>query len=158
MDNLHEDVFTFVTICRWILLRMKNVSNKRCGGNQNTHYMFNNFFLRKLCCLWGSVEKCCGTRGQQVTIWGRVTCSITKDTRVKTHERACAITPTHAHTCTHSVTWHTPLTHTHTHTQRYMYSYFVFHYNNGFVNVPHCNVIRINNDLEAKSNLSKNAV
>ena len=43
MGTLHEDVFTFMTICRWILLRTRNVVDK-CRENQNTHFMFNTFF------------------------------------------------------------------------------------------------------------------
>jgi hypothetical protein len=27
--TLHEDIFTFTRVCRWILLKMRNVSNKR---------------------------------------------------------------------------------------------------------------------------------
>ena len=42
---LHEDVFTFVTLFSWIL-RMRNVSNKSCRENQNTHFVFSNFFLK----------------------------------------------------------------------------------------------------------------
>jgi hypothetical protein len=38
----HEVVFTFMTISRWILLRMRNVSNKTCKETQNTHFKFNN--------------------------------------------------------------------------------------------------------------------
>jgi hypothetical protein len=34
----------------------RNVSDKSCRENQNTHFMFNNFF-RKSCCLWDNVEK-----------------------------------------------------------------------------------------------------
>ena len=41
-DTLHEDVFTFMTISRWILLKVRNVSNQCCRGNQNTHFVFNN--------------------------------------------------------------------------------------------------------------------
>ena len=29
---------------RWILLRLRNVSHKTCTDNQNTHFMFSNFF------------------------------------------------------------------------------------------------------------------
>jgi len=29
-----------------VFLRMRNVSNKLCRENQNTHFMFNNFFLK----------------------------------------------------------------------------------------------------------------
>ena len=31
-------------ISRWILSRMRNVWDKSCGENRNTHFMFNNFF------------------------------------------------------------------------------------------------------------------
>ena len=40
---------------------MRNVSDKRCRGNQNTHFMFNNFFLkivpftRYLLTIWSTV-------------------------------------------------------------------------------------------------------
>jgi hypothetical protein len=40
----HEDVFTFMTICRLFLLRMRNISDKSCRENQNTHFVFSNFF------------------------------------------------------------------------------------------------------------------
>jgi hypothetical protein len=45
--TLHEDLCTFMTISRWILLRMRNVSDKICRENQNTHLRFNNFFPEK---------------------------------------------------------------------------------------------------------------
>jgi hypothetical protein len=46
-------------ISRWIFLRMGNVSNKSCRENQNTHFVFNNFFFffRKSYRLWDNVEK-----------------------------------------------------------------------------------------------------
>ena len=48
--TLHEaDRYTFLIISRSVLLRMRNVSDKSCGENQNTHFVFNNFFLRKSC-------------------------------------------------------------------------------------------------------------
>jgi hypothetical protein len=37
--TLHEDVFTFMTMSRYILLRMRNVSDKICRENQNTFYV-----------------------------------------------------------------------------------------------------------------------
>jgi hypothetical protein len=43
--TLHEDVFTFLTISRLSLLRMKNVSDESCRENQNTHFMLINFFF-----------------------------------------------------------------------------------------------------------------
>ena len=33
---------TFLTVSRWILPSMKNLSDKICRGNQNTRFMFNN--------------------------------------------------------------------------------------------------------------------
>ena len=49
---------TYVIISRSFLLRMTNVSYKRCRENQNTHFMFNNiFFFRKSCRLWDNVWK-----------------------------------------------------------------------------------------------------
>jgi hypothetical protein len=41
---LHEDLYTFMIISRWILLKMRNVPHKSCRESQNTHFMFNNFF------------------------------------------------------------------------------------------------------------------
>jgi hypothetical protein len=43
-DTLHEDILTFMTISRWIILRMRNVSNKSCRENKNTIFTFSNFF------------------------------------------------------------------------------------------------------------------
>jgi hypothetical protein len=41
--TLHEDIFTFMTISRSILLRMRNVLDKSRRENQNTHSAFNIF-------------------------------------------------------------------------------------------------------------------
>ena len=54
--TLHEDQYTFLIISCSFLLRMRNVSEKSCRENQNTHFMFNNFFF-KSCRLWDNVEK-----------------------------------------------------------------------------------------------------
>ena len=44
--TLHEDQYTpyIIIIFRSYRFRMKNVSDKICRGNQNTHSMFDNFF------------------------------------------------------------------------------------------------------------------
>ena len=57
---LHESVFTFMRICRWIL-RIRNVSDKSCRQNQNIHFIIGNLF-RKSCRLWDNVEKSGGAR------------------------------------------------------------------------------------------------
>ena len=56
--TLHEDQYTYLIISRSVLSRVKNVSDSRCREHQNTHFMFNNFFL-KPCRLWDNVEKYC---------------------------------------------------------------------------------------------------
>jgi len=42
--TLHKDQYTFFIISRSLLLRVRNVSDKSCTENQNTHYVFSNFF------------------------------------------------------------------------------------------------------------------
>jgi hypothetical protein len=42
--TLHEDQHTFMIISRSVLLRGRNVSDKSCTENQNTHFMFSKFF------------------------------------------------------------------------------------------------------------------
>ena len=60
----HEDRYKFLTISRSVLLRMRNVSDKSCTENQNTHFVFSNVFS-KMYRLWDNVEKYC--RGGQAT-------------------------------------------------------------------------------------------
>jgi hypothetical protein len=67
-------------ISRWILLRMRNVSDKICRANQHTHFMFNNSFFRKSCRLWHNTEKC--GRARQAT----------DDTVIRRMRFACWIT------------------------------------------------------------------
>ena len=65
MGTLHKDLWTFMTVYHWILLRKRNVSGKNYSENQNTHFIFSNFFFFfwKSFCLWNNVEKY-GTAGQ----------------------------------------------------------------------------------------------
>jgi hypothetical protein len=58
---LHEDLCTFMTASRWILLKIRNILNKTSKKNQNTHFMFNNFFPENR--LWDNIEKY-GTAGE----------------------------------------------------------------------------------------------
>ena len=51
---LHEDVCEFVTVCGWVMLRMRNVADRICTENQNTHFVFSNF---KLYTLWDNIKK-----------------------------------------------------------------------------------------------------
>jgi hypothetical protein len=46
--TLHEDVCTFMTVSRSVLLRMKTASDKSCRENQNKHFMINNVFTKNV--------------------------------------------------------------------------------------------------------------
>jgi len=46
--TLHEDQNIFLILSRLLLLRMRNVSDKSCRVNQNTHFIFNYFFSPKI--------------------------------------------------------------------------------------------------------------
>jgi hypothetical protein len=85
--TLHEDIFTSMIISRWILT-IRNVLGKSCSENQNTHSMFNNFFL-KVMLFMIYVEKYGAAR------------EATEDKMVHacvhTHARARAHTHTHTH-------------------------------------------------------------
>ena len=48
MVTLHEDQYTFLIVSRSVLLRMKNASDKICKHNQNTRFVFSNFFFSKI--------------------------------------------------------------------------------------------------------------
>jgi hypothetical protein len=43
--TLHEDQNTFFVIPRSLLLRIRNVSDRSCRENQNTHFRVNNLFF-----------------------------------------------------------------------------------------------------------------
>jgi hypothetical protein len=47
MGTLHEDLCTFMMISHWILLRMRNVSDRSCRQNKNRHCQFNKFFSER---------------------------------------------------------------------------------------------------------------
>jgi hypothetical protein len=65
----------------WIILRMRNISNKSCGENQNPHFMFNNFFSEDRTVyeiMWKNVVQ---PDRPQMTIWRmRISCWTPKAT------------------------------------------------------------------------------
>ena len=69
----------FMIICRSILLRMRNVADKCCTENQNTHFVFSNFFFSKNPAFYEIMWKNTVQRGSpQMTIWRmRIACWIT---------------------------------------------------------------------------------
>ena len=125
MGTLHEDVFTFMTISRLIPITVRNVSNKSCRKNQNTRFMFSNFFSenRVVCEI---MSKNMVEPGRPQTIWRMpVAWWISKATHVQAHAQARTHTPAPTHMHTRTLTHaraHTHIrarahTHTHTHTE-----------------------------------------
>ena len=108
MGILLEDQRTFLIISRWVLLRMKNVSDKSCRENQNTYFIFYIFISitsssppqKKKCRLWDNVEKY-RIDGQAIddnTIWPtHIACWITKTANTRSdsvilllfHRKSC---------------------------------------------------------------------
>ena len=73
MDTLREQQYTFLIISRSILLRTRNISEKRCRENQNTFCLQQLFFFGKSGPLCDNVEKYC--RAGQDTDDNMVTCT-----------------------------------------------------------------------------------
>jgi hypothetical protein len=65
-------------LCPAALLRMRNVSEKSCRENQNTHFILSNFFPRKTCRLWEYVEKIWYSRADHRWEYGDKTLIIVK--------------------------------------------------------------------------------
>ena len=85
---------------------MRNVLDKRCRENENTHFIFSNVF-RKWHRLWDNVEKYSVDRGARndVTTWRiRVACWISKSIRTYSHARVHAPVYPHARTRKHAHT------------------------------------------------------
>ena len=96
--TLHEDVFTFMAICRWILLRMINVYVK-VVEKIKTHILCSVTFSWKSCRLWDNVEKCGGAReASDDNIAARCTLGNYGHMRVNTPPHPCTLPPFHAHT------------------------------------------------------------
>jgi len=61
MGTVHGDQHPFLIISHSLLILMRNVSDKSCRENHNTHFKFSNFF-QKSCRLWDNEEKECTAR------------------------------------------------------------------------------------------------
>ena len=96
-----------------ILLRMGNVSDRSCTQNENTHFMFGNFFPENRVVYDIMSKSTVEPEKTQIPLWRRVTCWISKAT--------CAQAPARVRAPTLHTRALTPLrararTHTHTHT------------------------------------------
>jgi hypothetical protein len=86
MGTLHDDLCTFMIISHWILLKMRNISDKSCRENQNTHLLFTNFFSESHVIYEIMCKNVVQLERPQMTIWRmRFACWITKATN--THSK-----------------------------------------------------------------------
>jgi hypothetical protein len=74
MGTLYEDQYKFLIISLSVILRMRTVSDKSCRGNQNTHFMLNNVFVKNRAIYeikWKNIVE----QGSTQTIWRmRIAC------------------------------------------------------------------------------------
>ena len=98
--TLLEVQYKFLIISLSIILRMRNVSDRICRENQNTHFVSSNFFFGKSFRLWENVEKFCRT-GQStddnIIRRTRIACYITKATN--THLQLLYLLLSHINNC-----------------------------------------------------------
>ena len=84
--TLHKDKYIFLIISRSVLLRMRNVSDKSCTENQNTHFMFGNCFSKIVPFMRKCGKNIVKPDTSQMTIWRmRISCLIPKATNTHTH-------------------------------------------------------------------------
>jgi len=90
---LHECQCTFLIISRSILLRMRNVSNKRYRESLNTHFIFHNSFENSA--VYETMRKSIVEQDRlQMRIWRmRIACWIPKATNTHTHTRCVILIP-----------------------------------------------------------------
>ena len=85
-------IYIFLIISCSILLRMRNVSDYSCSENQNTRFVFSDFFFRKSCRLWHNVgEKKYGIAGQATDTHSEHVILIAFPPQQWLHERASVL-------------------------------------------------------------------
>jgi hypothetical protein len=110
-DTSHEEVFTFMTIFRWPLLRIRNISDK-VVEKIRIHVLCSITFSRNSAVYEIISRNMVESERPLMTIWRRLTCWIRKATRAQSHAIAFSSILTHTHTHT--------LARTHKHTQKYV--------------------------------------
>ena len=74
---LHEDPCPFTVVFRWILLRMKNISDKICRENQNT-FSIPQLLLWNSCHLWDNAKKLYSRTGHRRQHKAHALCMLNK--------------------------------------------------------------------------------
>ena len=81
--TLYEDQYTFFIISHSVLLRMRIVSDRSCRENQNTYFMFSNFFPANRAVYQITLKIIVEPSRPQMTTWRmRIACWITKATDI----------------------------------------------------------------------------
>jgi hypothetical protein len=114
-------------LSRRILLRIRNVSNKRSIENQNTHFIFSNFSKKNS--VYETISKNVEELERpQMTRRQSGACWISKATRAQKHATAVISHP-HAHARTYSRAFNRPRKRTHTQicnaTRNYTETYYI---------------------------------
>ena len=100
--TLHEDVFTFVTVSRWIIYKLRNVSSNCRRESRYICFMSDNIFSENLAVYEIMSKNMAEPKMSQIKIWRRVACLISKAKRAQAHSRAPAPTPTHTRMQAHA--------------------------------------------------------
>ena len=90
-----------MTICRSVLRRMRNVSNKSCRENQSTHVVCSNFFFENRAVYEIMSKITVESERPKMAIWRRVACWIIQATRTSTGTRTRLCIHIHRRARTH---------------------------------------------------------
>jgi hypothetical protein len=102
MGTLREDVSTFVAVSCQIFLRMGCVLDRSCGEDENTHFIFNNFFSENCTVYEIMLKNMVETKGPQITSqYGAHTLHAGK---ARLHACMCMHLGTHMHARMHTQT------------------------------------------------------
>jgi hypothetical protein len=89
---MKTDVFTFMTVSRFVFLRRRIALNGSCRENQNTHFMFNNFISESNTVYVTTWKNVVEPERPQLTIYmAHARCMLDKvGTHARTHVRTYA--------------------------------------------------------------------
>jgi len=102
--TLHAHLFTFMKVSPWILLRMRNVSEKNCAQNDNAFFffMFRSFSLKILpFMIYGTAGK---ATDDNIIRSMRFACCVTMATNTHTHTHTRRICNTYSYSMNKRVT------------------------------------------------------
>jgi hypothetical protein len=100
MGTLHEDIFTFMTLSDWLILIVRNISNKTCRKNRNTFYV--QWHFSKYHAVYEIMSKNIVESEQIQTIWHLSLYSTHTHVHRCTRIHICMPSPTCARTYSHT--------------------------------------------------------